>query len=377
MKLLINASTLSGTGVTQVAISFIKECVKITDNQYFIFLSPLMGEKICITDYPNNFIFYKFESHPLYGISGFKVRRKMRDLEKKISPDCVFSIFGPSYWTPKSIHLMGYAYPHYVYQESPYFKIINLKSLIKNKIYKCFHKFFLKRNGKYYVCETKDVSLRLAKYLSVYSDKIFTVENTYNHFFNLFDKTKKEKIFFPYKNNDFLFLSLCSPYIHKNLTILNKVIPKLYEKNYFNIKFVVTIDDRNYNLLFNDSVKKSIINIGILPIDKCPQIYSECDALFLPTLLECFSANYPEAMYMSKPILTSNLPFAKSVCADAALYFDPLNPDEIVETILRLVNSKKLYSELVSLGEKKCKTFNTSQIRALNYINICRNICGL
>ena len=39
MKLLINTSTLSSTGVTQVSVSFIKECVIITGNEYHVLLS--------------------------------------------------------------------------------------------------------------------------------------------------------------------------------------------------------------------------------------------------------------------------------------------------------------------------------------------------
>ena len=55
--------------------------------------------------------------------------------------------------------------------------------------------------------------------------------------------------------------------------------------------------------------------------------------MFLPTFLECFSASYAEAMLMKKPIITSNLGFAQNVCKDAAVYFDPCNPEDIIDKI--------------------------------------------
>jgi len=58
--------------------------------------------------------------------------------------------------------------------------------------------------------------------------------------------------------------------------------------------------------------------------------------LLLPTLLESFSATYVEAMSFDCPILTSDLDFARGVCGDAAVYFDPWNPESIKNAIVKL-----------------------------------------
>ena len=79
------------------------------------------------------------------------MRRKMRNLEKIIKPDCVFSVFGPSWWTPKAPHLMGYAYPHYVYPDSPFFDNINLFEKFKINLFKKIHLFFLRKKLKHYI----------------------------------------------------------------------------------------------------------------------------------------------------------------------------------------------------------------------------------
>ena len=156
---------------------------------------------------------------------------------------------------------------------------------------------------------------------------------------------------------------------------MNQVIPLLNDtlKN-IKIIFVLTVDSKSFKYYLSEEAKKSIVNLGIIDVSKCPQLYNECDALFLPTLLECFSANYVEAMKMRKPIVTSNLPFATNVCKNAALYFDPMNAHDIVEKISLLVRNKQLYRNLCLEGDLVLKGFKTSQERAKSYLEICKSI---
>lgn len=367
MKLLINASTLSGTGVSQVAVSFISECKKFTQHQYIVYISKSIYANLNINSFPENFSFYIFEKSPLKNINSWL---RCKKIFKQSSPDCVFSVFGPSYWTPSVPHLQGYAYPHYVYPESPIFKIISFKEILRIRIFKQLHKYFLKRNGKYFVSETEDVSNRLHKYFNIDKDNIYTVSNTYNQ--EIFKNNNTDK---PSNNPEFKLLSLCSPYLHKNLSIINQVVEVL-EKLEPKLKFtfILTIDSRNYNSMFSDKAKRYIRNVGPVAIKDCPDLYRECDAIFLPTLLECFSANYPEAMVMERPILTSDLTFARCVCKDAALYFNPMDPKDIATKLIALSESRPLYESLVSKGLNVLADIPSSSSRALQYLSICESI---
>ena len=155
-------------------------------------------------------------------------------------------------------------------------------------------------------------------------------------------------------------------YPHKNLRIIKKVIPLL---RLHKIKFIITIDDKEYKNMFH-GLDKDVINLNPIKINSCPSIYSQCDALFLPSLLEVFSASYLEAMKMKVPILTSNYSFAKDVCGNAALYFDPLNPNDIAEKIIKLENNKKIRLDLIEKGQIRLNRFETSRSRAEKYIKI-------
>ena len=127
---------------------------------------------------------------------------------------------------------------------------------------------------------------------------------------------------------------------------------------------------------FNTKSRSMIYNVGRLSPLNAPHLYEEVDYMFLPTLLECFSASYVEAMAMKVPILTSDLSFARTVCGDAALYFDPLDPVSIAKKIEGLIRSKAMRQELISAGQVRVTQFNNAQQRALAYLAKCMNLSG-
>lgn len=65
---------------------------------------------------------------------------------------------------------------------------------------------------------------------------------------------------------------------------------------------------------------------------------------------------------------------AKDVCSDAALYFDPLEPGDMVEKIKKIINNKILKQKLVEKGKKRVKRFETAHSRAEKYIMLCENV---
>lgn len=368
MKLIINASTLYGTGVSQVAISFLEECIKYKDNTYVVFLSKHLASILDFSIFPPTFSFYIF-SDKLYNPIHWYSHIKMKRIENLFNPDCVFSLFGPSWWHPKSPHLQGYAYPHYVYPDSPIWDILSAKEKFKWYIFKKIHKFALLHSGSFFVCETADVSKRLAYYLNIPESNISTVSNTANSYFLNYNRTENSKK----EHREYRFFTLCSPYVHKNLGILNSVIPILDNKN-IDVVFYVTLKKEDFNSIFIPAVRHRIINVGILKPQDCPSVADDCDALFLPTLLECFSASYPEAMILHKPIITSNLSFARDICGNSALYFDPLNANSVTKTIEELIGDKILQQNLIRNGIKRVSGFYSPSERANAYLEICKKI---
>jgi glycosyltransferase involved in cell wall biosynthesis len=106
-----------------------------------------------------------------------------------------------------------------------------------------------------------------------------------------------------------------------------------------------------------------IVNLGIIHPNQCVNLYNSCDIVFVPSLLEIFTAVYPEAMASGKPIVTNNLSFAKSICGDAALYYDYSSAEDASLKIIELIENNNLRLNLINNGLKRLSFFDTSESR--------------
>jgi glycosyltransferase involved in cell wall biosynthesis len=374
MKLIINtASTFKGGGV-QVAMSFITECIAHPENTYHVVLGQALAKLVQKEKFPSNFFFYEIGYRPATRLFSFKSHNRFfKELEAKVKPDCVFTTSGPAYWRPRAKHLVGFNLPHHVYPESPFFQMIGANARLRWKLKKVLHLYHFNSEADSLVGQTQDVCDRVQRLLR--NKSVHTVSNTFSHVFHSVKAMEnRPAILASRENGEIRLLSLTAYHPHKNLEIISKVIPALKKRNYPNIRFVVTIDHAQFDKLFSDDSKQNVINVGPIAVDKCADLYTEIDFVFLPTLLECFSANYPEAMIMDKPILTSDLGFARSVCGTAALYFNPLDAQEITDKIIALIERPESHSALVRQGREIVKTFPSASERASLYLNLCEQL---
>jgi len=375
MRLLINSSNLYVGGGVQVAISFINELKSIkSNNEYHIFLSKVVDEQLNKDTFSNNFNFYLIDKSPSSLSSRKRVVNYLNKLEKNIAPDIVFTLFGPSYWKPKTKHIMGFADGWVYNPNSIAYKELPLIKRFKMHLLRLYKSYYLKRDADYFIVETIEAKERLAKTLNLRESDISVVGNSYSSIFDNEIYTKESNKFYiklpPKNRGEFRLLFIAHNHLNKNLKIINSVMPLLKD---INVKFILTLDNSSFKELFKDRTQ-NIINVGPIPLKSCPSLYTQSDALFFPTLLETFSVSYLEAMKMKKPILTSNLPFATNICKDSAIYFDPLNPKDIADKIKRVIRDSKLQRELITKGNKRLREFETANTRARKYLDICKKV---
>lgn len=146
---------------------------------------------------------------------------------------------------------------------------------------------------------------------------------------------------------------------HKNLEVLVKVADRLVEAGINDIGIFLTLSDHQgkgarkmIDAITRNGRSNVIVNLGEIPITQLAECYKAVDALVFPSLLEAFSGVYVDCMYLSVPILTSDLDFAHEVCGDAAVYFDPLNPDSIIDAIATLNNQSSMWISRLGIGHK-------------------------
>ena len=376
MRLLINTATTFKGGGVQVAKSFVEECRAFPNHEFIVVLGVNLASQIDQESFPSNFKFFEIPYRPATRVFSAKDPAAfLKKIEKEQTPDVVFTTSGPAYWRPKVPHLMGYNLAHYIYPKTPYFRKISKARRFKWKLKGVVIKYFTKRDADAYVVQTDDINLRLRKWLQT-SRTITTVSNTYGQQYNHVTENPK-KMLPDQKENEFRFLMLSAYYEHKNLEILNDIIPLIQEDPYANIQFVTTLPNAIFSEIFTEKAKRNIINIGPVKPDDCPQLYLETHAVFLPTLLECFSATYAEAMKMKLPIVTTNLGFAKTVCGRAALYYDPLSATDAYDKIRELIENKTLYADLLKHAEQEMVKFNSASQRAKKYIQLCEHMLGV
>lgn len=369
MNILINASNLKVGGGVQVAYSIICELYKYTQHRFVVVYSDALENAANLVKDKDNISIVR------YNISiSLKNVLFLRDsfLDRLVDEeniDAVLSIFGPSRWKPKVKHLCGFAIPHLVIPESPFFQQMFFLQKLKFKIKLYFIKNNFKNCSKNFWTENIEISNRLNKLIK--GSVVYTVTNYYNQ---VFDEPQRWTM----KNLDSFdgcsLLTIAFPYPHKNLGITIE-IAKILKDKYpdFKFRFIVTTDKQSFYEI-PEKLSDCFCLIGKVDITECPSLYQQSDIMFLPTLLECFSASYPEAMRMGVPIVTTDLGFARGLCGDAAMYYSALSADAAAEAIYKVYTDKEFKKQLVSNGEKQLKQFDSYSERTNKLLSILERL---
>lgn len=296
----------------------------------------------------------------------------------------MFSVFGPSRWIPKVRHLCGFAMGQLVLQDSPFYSVCSLKQKIYWKfLFFYSRKFLFHRCSKLFYSENEYISDRVEQIFK--NTKCYTVTNYYNPIYDTPEKQTTKPL--PYFNGITL-LTISTAYPYKNLQISLRVAHILKTK-YPNLsfRFVFTCQKEEFldceyvkrGLIFKNNKKEekiydldleNFVFIGKVDLKDCPSLYEQCDMVFLPSLMECFTALYPESFRMQKPLLTSDLPFARGLCGKAAEYFPALDAEKIAQTIHQLANNTSRQKELIKQGLRQLSLYDNNTQRMETVMSI-------
>lgn len=371
MKLFINLSNIQGGGAHQVAVSFLSELSKINaNNDYWVVYNPSLKAQVKKLNLASRFASYEVDNSPSTLLYHFKIVHQLDKWVTEFSPDIVFTLFGPTSWKPKVKHLCGFGNSLFLYPKELFNSILPVKARILNSIIYRLKLLNLKRESRYFVVEADHVKQQMIKRMNLSSSHIWVVGNTCSGVF--YNEHQEVFKYVPRFENEYRLLVITSFYPHKNIAILKAVCERLHQLDITNIRFFISVTEEL--LKKNRMYHPFIIPLGNVPHEKLPSLYEQIDATFAPTLIESFTAVYPESMKMGKPILTSDLFFAHDLCQDAALYFDPLNAEDIVEKIINLYHSSDEQQKLVAKGKEVMKSFLSAEKRAKRYIEICEFI---
>lgn len=162
-------------------------------------------------------------------------------------------------------------------------------------------------------------------------------------------------------DHPFTFLYVSTYYPHKN----HKTIVDTFEvlaKDGINARIVLTIKPEELLSFGGEKAKKLLVSGHLVPVGWAKKeylnaLYDACDACLMPSVLESLSSAHLEAMQWGKPQITADMPYARDLCGDAALYAAAEDSFDWVAKIKQFMDDDSLRATLIDAGHARMKEF--------------------
>jgi len=361
MRIVVNAlSAVAGGGVTYLNQLF-KYLSEIDDKNEYLIITTEKGEKVLCAEYKN----FKLLSFKIPSISVihriFWEQLYLWYILRKYKADVLYS--------PANIGLIISSFPN----------VIMIQTVAP------FDKGMIKRQNIYY--RLKFNFLRILTNLSVKKAKkvIFISDNArkeISYYYNLEEEKTaliyhgRNVLFKPdlnydrlqeikqkYSLNNFI-LYVSNIYKYKNFLELIHAFSIIKHQINSDLKLVLvgrSFDNRYTESLktftINKGLKEDVIFLGHISYEELPYFYVLCKLFIYPSTCENCPNILIEAMACGAPILASNVEPMPEICQDAAVYFDPFNPQDIAEKIQIVLTDNNLIQDLKQLSLKRMGYF--------------------
>jgi glycosyltransferase involved in cell wall biosynthesis len=97
---------------------------------------------------------------------------------------------------------------------------------------------------------------------------------------------------------------------------------------------------------------------GFVSHEELLSLVGHAHALIMPSLYEGFGLPPIEAMAAGVPVVVAHAASLPEVCGEAALYFDPLNVDDIAAKLVEIASNPEMWSNLREKGLTHSKLFS-------------------
>lgn len=378
MRILVDCANLQFGGAVQVARALILEAMADGRGHALRFVcSPPVARAL---PQPLDARFDVVSPSPARALAGRRSRRTLRAVEKQFRPHVVLSLFGPTYWRPGALHICGFA-NSWVYTRNPYAnRLIRWYAWPARALrWRLSHRRLARAHG--FAVETEVIAEAVRKRFP--SKPVTLIPNSCSQPFVCGRQASagKTSILPEKKPGEFRVVTLSRPYPHKRLEMVPRVAMHLQaHAPETRFQFYLSLDPKRTAWLKIArraailGVREMVNTVGEVPPESAPAFYENADAMFLPTVLESFSAAYAEAMAMGVPIVTSDLPFARSICRGSALYFKPDDPRAAADCLRRLSSDRALRERLSAEGRAVLSRLPSPRERLEAYLAFCERV---
>jgi len=103
---------------------------------------------------------------------------------------------------------------------------------------------------------------------------------------------------------------------------------------------------------------KNVVFTGFVSESQLRWLYENTSAYVFPSLSEGFGLPGLEAMAAGAPVASSRATCLPEIYKDAAVYFDPLDVEEMANTITNVISDEKLRKHLVARGKTVASSYS-------------------
>ncbi|MDR2517363.1 MAG: glycosyltransferase family 4 protein [Spirochaetaceae bacterium] len=105
-------------------------------------------------------------------------------------------------------------------------------------------------------------------------------------------------------------------------------------------------------------LRNDIFFTGVFPVKNLPELYAGANMVVVPSRYEGFGLGALEAMASGVPVACARSASLPEAAEDAALYFDPLDVEDMADRMVTLSSNRDLARELRGRGLERVKAFS-------------------
>jgi len=121
-------------------------------------------------------------------------------------------------------------------------------------------------------------------------------------------------------------------------------------------------DSKNANVVKEAAAssewRSDIFFTGHFPPKSLPELYAGSDFVVNPSMYEGFGMGVVEAMACGVPVLCARAASLPEAGEHAALYFDPLDVEDMADRMITVSTDSAIYNECRTLGLERAQTFS-------------------
>jgi glycosyltransferase involved in cell wall biosynthesis len=116
--------------------------------------------------------------------------------------------------------------------------------------------------------------------------------------------------------------------------------------------------DAAARLIRDLGVSNMVVELGAVPYHQLHHLYRLADLYVTPAYAETFAHPLVEAMSSGLPVVASDIPVHREICADAAVYFPRFSAADLADRVAEVVTTAQFVASLSEKGKARSTAFN-------------------